>query len=102
MPTQTRRNFLQSATRRPCHGFCSAPQQATPCLSLWLAHRPPALLRPRHACKDYEGTLKQLAALGYQEVEAAGYFDYTPHQVKDAMSSGWSPLRQRPLPLCQP
>jgi len=24
--------------------------------------------------KDYEGTLKQLAAMGYREVEAAGFF----------------------------
>ncbi|HWZ51908.1 MAG TPA: sugar phosphate isomerase/epimerase [Granulicella sp.] len=37
--------------------------------------------------KDYEGTLKQVAALGYQEVEAAGYFGHTPEQVKQAMQS---------------
>jgi sugar phosphate isomerase/epimerase len=37
--------------------------------------------------KDYEGTLKQIAALGYQEVEAAGYFDHTAPQVKAAMSA---------------
>jgi sugar phosphate isomerase/epimerase len=37
--------------------------------------------------KDYEGTLKQIAALGYQEVESAGYFDHTPQQVKAAMSA---------------
>jgi sugar phosphate isomerase/epimerase len=35
--------------------------------------------------KDYEGTLKQLGALGYREVEAAGFFDHTPSQVKQAM-----------------
>jgi sugar phosphate isomerase/epimerase len=35
--------------------------------------------------KDYEGTLKQLSALGYREVEAAGFFDHTPAQVKLAM-----------------
>ena len=35
--------------------------------------------------KDYEGTLKQLGALGYREVEAAGFFDHTPSQVKLAM-----------------
>jgi len=35
--------------------------------------------------KDYEGTLKQLGALGYREVEAAGFFDHTPNQVKQAM-----------------
>src|SRR6202453_5365706 len=35
--------------------------------------------------KDYEGTLKQLGALGYREVEAAGFFNHTPSQVKQAM-----------------
>jgi sugar phosphate isomerase/epimerase len=35
--------------------------------------------------KDYEGTLKQLGAIGYREVEAAGFFDRTPSQVKQAM-----------------
>jgi sugar phosphate isomerase/epimerase len=35
--------------------------------------------------KDYEGTLKQLAALGYREVEAAGFFGHTPSEVKQAM-----------------
>ena len=35
--------------------------------------------------KDYEGTLKQIAALGYREVEAAGFFGHTPSEVKQAM-----------------
>jgi sugar phosphate isomerase/epimerase len=35
--------------------------------------------------KDYEGTLKQVGAIGYREVEAAGFFDHTPSQVKQAM-----------------
>jgi len=35
--------------------------------------------------KDYEGTLKQLSAIGYREVEAAGFFGRTPAQVKLAM-----------------
>lgn len=37
--------------------------------------------------KDYEGTLKQIAALGYQEVEAAGFFHHTPQEVKHAMQA---------------
>jgi len=36
--------------------------------------------------KDYEGTLKQLAALGYREVEAAGFFGHSPSEVKQAMT----------------
>jgi sugar phosphate isomerase/epimerase len=35
--------------------------------------------------KDYEGTLRQLSAMGYREVEAAGFFDHSPSQVKQAM-----------------
>jgi len=35
--------------------------------------------------KDYEGTLRQLGALGYREVEAAGFFGHTPAEVKQAM-----------------
>lgn len=32
--------------------------------------------------KDFEGTLAQIAALGFSEVEFAGYFNRTPQQVK--------------------
>ncbi|HUZ03946.1 MAG TPA: sugar phosphate isomerase/epimerase [Acidobacteriaceae bacterium] len=35
--------------------------------------------------QDYAGTLKQIAALGYREVEAAGFFHYSPAQVLQAM-----------------
>src|SRR6202167_1817309 len=35
--------------------------------------------------KDYEGTLRQLSALGYREVEAAGFFGHSPADVKLAM-----------------
>jgi sugar phosphate isomerase/epimerase len=34
---------------------------------------------------DYEGTLKQIAALGYREVEAAGFYNHSASQVKQAM-----------------
>src|SRR5271170_7657159 len=36
---------------------------------------------------DYLGTLKQLAALGYQEVEAAGFYDHSADEVKTAMQT---------------
>jgi sugar phosphate isomerase/epimerase len=36
--------------------------------------------------KDYEGILKQLASLGYREVEAAGFFNHTAVDVKKAMN----------------
>jgi sugar phosphate isomerase/epimerase len=34
---------------------------------------------------DYEDTLKNIGALGYREVEAAGYFNHTAPDVKQAM-----------------
>jgi sugar phosphate isomerase/epimerase len=87
MTHYTRRNFIQSATA------------ATVCSSslLWsdrLMASPLGLpiglqlysVREMLA-KDYEGTLKQIGALGYQEVESAGYFDHSPEQVKSAMSA---------------
>jgi len=37
--------------------------------------------------KDYEGTLRQLAALGYRDVEAAGFFDRSAREVKRAMDA---------------
>ena len=35
--------------------------------------------------KDYEGTLDQLSAIGYREVEAAGFFGRSASEVKHAM-----------------
>lgn len=37
--------------------------------------------------QDYEGTLKTLASLGYREVEAAGFFDKAPAEVKADMEA---------------
>ncbi len=37
--------------------------------------------------KDYLGTLKQIAAMGYQEVEAAGFYDHSADDVKTAMQT---------------
>ena len=36
--------------------------------------------------KDYEGTLQQLGAIGYREVEAAGFFE--PHPQPGEASDG--------------
>jgi sugar phosphate isomerase/epimerase len=35
--------------------------------------------------KDVDGTLAKVAAIGYKEVEFAGYFNQTPQQVRDAL-----------------
>ncbi len=37
--------------------------------------------------KDYLGTLKQVAAVGYKEVEAAGFYDHSADEVKTAMQT---------------
>lgn len=37
--------------------------------------------------KDFDGTLKDVGALGYREVESAGYFDHSPAEVKKAMAA---------------
>jgi sugar phosphate isomerase/epimerase len=35
--------------------------------------------------KDYKGTLQQLGAMGYREVEAAGFYNHPATEVKEAM-----------------
>jgi sugar phosphate isomerase/epimerase len=37
--------------------------------------------------KDFAGTLKQVGALGYKEVEAAGFYDHSVEEVKAAMQA---------------
>lgn len=36
--------------------------------------------------KDFAGTLAKIAAIGYKEVEFAGYFGRTPQQVREALA----------------
>jgi sugar phosphate isomerase/epimerase len=35
--------------------------------------------------QDFDGTLGRIAAIGYREVEFAGYFDHTPQEVRAAL-----------------
>jgi sugar phosphate isomerase/epimerase len=87
MHQPTRRSFLQTAT--------AALAATSPLLRATRAMASPfglpiglQLYSVRDLLpKDYEGTLKQIAALGYQEVESAGYFGHTAPQVKAAMSA---------------
>jgi sugar phosphate isomerase/epimerase len=87
MHQTTRRNFLQSAAASLVYSSAllrSGRLMASPFgLPVGLQLYSVRNLLP----KDYEGTLKQIGALGYQEVEAAGYFGHTPQQVKAAMSA---------------
>src|SRR5579863_9100172 len=85
MPRISRRTFLKTASASAaCAGLCnSAPWLIANALGLPLGV---PLYSVRDLLpKDYEGTLKQLGAIGYREVEAAGFFDHTPSQVKQAM-----------------
>jgi sugar phosphate isomerase/epimerase len=85
MSVLTRRGFLQSAS-------------ATLATGAALLHAPRALASPfglpiglqlysvrELLPKDYTGTLKQIAALGFTEVEAAGFFKHTPKEVGAAL-----------------
>jgi sugar phosphate isomerase/epimerase len=82
-PMLTRRNFLQTSTV-----LCGAALLGTKRLNASPFGLPIGLqlysvreLLPN----DYAGTLKQLAALGFGEVEAAGYYGLSVKQVKQAL-----------------
>jgi len=87
----SRRDFLKSGSVAAfCglaffhgDGFAAADRTSTKYLDLPLGLE---LYSVRELLpKDYEGTLKEVAALGYKEVEAAGFYNRTPGQVKAAM-----------------
>jgi sugar phosphate isomerase/epimerase len=83
---QTRRTFLKGAA-------CSLPGIAVATSSSYGWAAPLGLpvglqlysVREQLA-KDFAGTLKQIGAIGYREVEAAGFYNHTPMQVKQAMA----------------
>lgn len=82
----SRRAFLKSASASfACAAMCSnTPWLMANALGLPIGLQ---LYSVRDILpKDYEGTLKQLASLGYQEVEAAGFFNHTAIEVKQAMN----------------
>jgi sugar phosphate isomerase/epimerase len=51
--------------------------------------------------KDYEGTLQQLSALGFREVEAAGFFGRSPSAVQQAMAHAGLSCVSAHYPLSQ-
>lgn len=87
MPGLTRRNFLQSSSAAL---FCASgllggvELHASPFnLPIGLQLYSVRELLPH----DYAGTLKQIAALGYGEVEAAGYFNHSVTEVRQALNA---------------
>src|ERR1700727_1336392 len=80
----SRRTFIKTASASAACGalWSSSPLMANPLgLPIGLQLYSVRELLP----KDYDGTLRQLGALGYREVEAAGFFGHTPSEVKQAM-----------------
>ena len=81
----TRRQFLRTTSAAVAGGALAlhAPRASATPLGLPLGIQ---LYSVREQlAKDYPGTLKRLSALGYVEVEAAGFYDRTPDQVKAAL-----------------
>lgn len=85
MPKISRRTFLKTASASAAFAavWSSTPRLMANPLGLPLGLQ---LYSVRELLpKDYDGTLRQLGALGYREVEAAGFFGHTPSEVKLAM-----------------
>jgi sugar phosphate isomerase/epimerase len=81
--TMNRRTFL-GAGAAAATIFLTQRSQATP-LGLPLGVQ---LYSVREMLpKDYAGTLKQVGALGYKEVEAAGFYNHPVEEVKAAMQA---------------
>ena len=51
--------------------------------------------------KDFDGTLKQIGAIGYREVEAAGFFGHSASDVKQAMNAAGLNCVSAHYPLAQ-
>jgi sugar phosphate isomerase/epimerase len=90
MSMHSRRNFLKTGSAAALYGsaFLSGSRLAAQSLGLPLGL---VLYSVREMLPtNYEGTLKQVAALGYREVEAVGwakFYNHTPAQVKQAMKN---------------
>lgn len=85
MQSISRRSFLKTASASAVGAtiWSSAPRLMANSLGLPLGLQ---LYSVRDVLpKDYEGTLRQLAALGFREVEAAGFFNHSASEVKQAM-----------------
>ena len=79
----TRRTFISSSTAAAALMWTGVGRAAYLNLPVGLQLYSVRTLLPT----DYAGTLKQLGALGYKEVEAAGFFNLPVEQVKAAMQA---------------
>ncbi len=83
----SRRKFMVSATAATCGGALALRGNRSHAAPLSLPLGLQLYSVRDQLAKDYEGTLKQVAALGYKEVEAAGFYNRTPDQVRAALSA---------------
>jgi sugar phosphate isomerase/epimerase len=79
----TRRTFLSSSSAAAALMLSGVGRAASLGLPIGLQLYSVRTLLPT----DYAGTLKQVGALGYKEVEAAGFFNLPVEQVKAAMQA---------------
>ena len=77
----SRRTFIQSGSAAGAVMLSGVGRAASLGLPIGLQLYSVRTLLPT----DYAGTLKQLSAIGYKEVEAAGFFNMPVEQVKAAM-----------------
>ena len=86
-PTQSRRDFLRSGTGALAGGALALGTRSAHAYPLGLPLGIQLYSVREMLAKDYEGTLRQLASLGYREVEAAGFYKHSPEQVKTALTA---------------
>jgi sugar phosphate isomerase/epimerase len=79
----TRRRFISSTSAAAALLYTGVGRAASLGLPVGLQLYSVRTLLPT----DYAGTLKQVGALGYKEVEAAGFFNLPVEQVKTAMQA---------------
>jgi sugar phosphate isomerase/epimerase len=79
----TRRSFISSTSAAAALLYTGLGRGASLGLPIGLQLYSVRTLLPT----DYAGTLKQVGALGYKEVEAAGFFNLPVEQVKAAMQA---------------
>jgi sugar phosphate isomerase/epimerase len=79
----TRRSFISSTSAAAALLYTGIGRAASLGLPVGLQLYSVRTLLPT----DYAGTLKQVGALGYKEVEAAGFFNLPVEQVKAAMQA---------------
>jgi sugar phosphate isomerase/epimerase len=79
----TRRSFISSTSAAAALMLTGVGRAASLGLPIGLQLYSVRTLLPT----DYAGTLKQIGALGYKEVEAAGFFNLPVEQVKAAMQA---------------